>query len=161
MQARAGTARTVTPLDRRDLRGWHYILTGAILVSLSPWGFDAGMTGRYAYLRDSMRDCAAALRRRELIVGSAGVVPKSVALLPDRSSQILGIAAAAVLGLPAADFDPASPAPHSLVVAYDLPQADPGVAMALRERAPGQVLFERATCWTSPPRVTADISGRD
>jgi hypothetical protein len=29
----------------------------------------------------------------------------------------------------------------------------------LRERAPGQVLVERATCWTDPPRVTADVSG--
>jgi hypothetical protein len=64
-----------------------------------------------------------------------------------------------VLGLPAADFDPARPAPHSLVVGYDLTQADPAVAAALRKRVPAQVLFERATCWTSPPRVTADISG--
>jgi hypothetical protein len=29
----------------------------------------------------------------------------------------------------------------------------------LRERTPGQILFERATCWTDPPRVTADVSG--
>jgi hypothetical protein len=29
----------------------------------------------------------------------------------------------------------------------------------LREGAPGQVLFERATCWTGPPPVSADISG--
>ena len=29
----------------------------------------------------------------------------------------------------------------------------------MRERAPGQILFERATCWTDPPRVTADVSG--
>ena len=100
-----------------------------------------------------------ALRRLQLILGSACAAPQSVALLPDRSSQILGIAAAAVLGLPAADFDPARPAPHSLVVGYDLTLADPAVAAALRKRVPAQVLFERATCWTSPPRVTADISG--
>ena len=29
----------------------------------------------------------------------------------------------------------------------------------MRERAPGQILFERATYWTDPPRVTADVSG--
>jgi hypothetical protein len=46
MLARASTARAVTPLDRRDLRGWHYVLTGGILATLSPYGFDAGMTGR-------------------------------------------------------------------------------------------------------------------
>jgi hypothetical protein len=82
-----------------------------------------------------------------------------VALLPDRSSQILGAAAAAMLALPAADFDPGHPAPHSLVVAYDLTTTDPAAVAALRERVPGQVVFERVTRWTDPPRVTADVSG--
>jgi hypothetical protein len=82
-----------------------------------------------------------------------------VALLPDRSSRIFGAAAAAVLGLPTTDFDPGKPAANCLVVAYDLTRTDPDAVTALRERAPGQVLFERATCWTDPPRVTADVSG--
>ena len=103
--------------------------------------------------------CAAALARLQLILDAAGTAPQSVALLPDRSSRILGTAAAAMLGLPAADFDPGKPAAHSLVVAYDLTKTDPGAVAALRERAPGQILFERATCWTDPPRVTADVSG--
>jgi len=41
-------------------------------------------------------------------------------------------------------------AAHSLVVAYDLTKTDPDAVAALRERVPGQILFERATCWTSP-----------
>jgi hypothetical protein len=82
-----------------------------------------------------------------------------VALLPDRSSRILGAAAAAVLNLPTADFDPASPAASQLVVAYDLNGTDPDAVAALRQRVPGQILFEHATCWTDPPHVTADISG--
>ena len=36
MLARAGIARAVTPLDNQDLRGWHYVLTGGVLASLSP-----------------------------------------------------------------------------------------------------------------------------
>ena len=158
MLARAGIARAVTPLDRQDLRGWHYVLTGGVLASLSPYGFDA-MTGRWAYISDSVDGCAAALQRLKLILDAAGTAPESVALLPDRSSRILGAAAAATLGLPAADFDPGKPAAHSLVVAYDLTKTDPAAVAALRERAPGQILFERATCWTDPPRVTADVSG--
>jgi hypothetical protein len=158
MLARAGIARAVTPLDRQDLRGWHYVLTGGLLASLSPYGFDA-MTGRWAYLSNSVASCAATLQRLTLLLDAAGTAPQSAALLPDRSSQILGAAAAATLGLPTADFDPGKPAAHSLVFAYDLTKADPGAVAALRERAPGQVLFERATCWTDPPRVTADVSG--
>lgn len=159
MLARAGVARGVTSLDRQDLRGWHYVLTGGVLASLSPYGFDAGMTGRWAYVSDSVNDCAAVLQRLRLILDAAGAAPESVALLPDRSSRILGAAAAATLGLPATDFDPGKPAANSLVVAYDLAETDLNAVAALRERAPGQILFERATCWTDPPYVTADVSG--
>jgi hypothetical protein len=74
MLARAGMARTVTPLDRQDLRGWHYVLTGGVPGSLSPYGFDA-MTGRWAYLSDSVAGCAAALRRLMLILEAAGTAP--------------------------------------------------------------------------------------
>jgi hypothetical protein len=159
MVARADVARVVTPIDLRDLRGWHYVLTGGILGCLSPWGFDAGMTGRWGYVADSPGDCAGALARLRLVLEAAGTAPASVALLPDRSSRILGTAAAALLGLPATDFDPGEPAPRSLVVAYDLTAADAAAVAALRRRAPGQVLFERATQWTDPPRVSADVTG--
>jgi hypothetical protein len=155
---RAGTARAVTSLDRQDLRGWHYVLTGGVLATLSPYGFGA-MTGRWAYLSDSAGGCTAVLQRLRLILGAAGTAPEAVALLPDRSSRILGAAAAGVLGLPATDFDPGRPSANCLVVAYDLTRTDPDAVTALRERVPGQVLFERATCWTGPPRVTADVSG--
>ena len=94
-----------------------------------------------------------------MILAAADTLPDSVALLPDRSSRILGAAAAAVLSLPVADFNPANPAASQLIVAYDLSGTDPGTVSALRQRAPGQILFERATCWTDPPHVTADISG--
>jgi len=159
MLARASAVGAVSPLDHRDLRGWHYVLTGGVLGSVSPYGFEEAMTGRYAYLNDSPRGCAAGLRRLRLILEAAGAAPESVALLPDRSSRIIGLAAAQALGLPAVDFDPGQPAAGALVVAYDLARSDPGAVAALCERVPGQVLFERATCWTDPPRVTADVSG--
>jgi hypothetical protein len=159
MLARADVIRGVTPLDFQDLRGWHYVLTGGLLAVLSPHGFDKGMTGRWCFLGDSGGECAAALRRLGLVLGAAGAAPECVALLPDRSSRILGLAAAAVLGLPTADFSPDRPAARSLVVAYDLNATDADAVAGLRWRAPGQVLFERATCWTDPPRVAADVSG--
>jgi hypothetical protein len=108
MLARAGIARTVRSLDREDLRGWHYVLTGGVLAGLSPYGFDA-MTGRWACVSDAAASCAAALGRLGLILDAAGTAPQSVALLPDRSSRILGAAAAAMLALPAAASTPARP----------------------------------------------------
>jgi hypothetical protein len=106
-----------------------------------------------------MRCCATEMQRLRLILDAAGTALESVTLLPDRSSRILGAAAAAALGLPTRDFDPGEPAADSLVVAYSLAETDPGIVADLRFRAPGEVLFERATRWTDPPLVTADVTG--
>ncbi|MFC4051664.1 tetratricopeptide repeat protein [Actinomadura syzygii] len=155
MLDRARAARAAGPLDRRDLRGWQFTLGGGVLLTISPYGFDDGMTGRFAYTSDTFETCRRTLDRLRLVLDAAGRRPASVGLLPDRSSRVLGLAAARLFGLPAEPFDPARP--DALVVAYDLNEAaDPD---GLWERAEGQVLFERATCWTDPPAVTADVSG--
>lgn len=147
-------ARAAGPLDGKDLRGWHFALGGSVLVTISPYGFDQGMTGRFAYTSDSFGECRRTLDRLRLVLDAAGRRPTSVGLLPDRSSRILGLAAARLFGLPAEAFDPGRP--DVLVVAYDLNESD---VDGLWERAEGQVLFERATCWTDPPPVSADVSG--
>ncbi|MES9607792.1 hypothetical protein [Actinomadura sp. NPDC000929] len=147
-------AEAAGPLDSRDLRGWHFTLGGGVLATISPYGFADGMTGRYAYTSDSFALCRRTLDRLRLVLDAAGRRPASVGLLPDRSSRILGLAAARLLGLPAEPFAPGRPG--ALVVAYDLNETDAG---GLRERAEGQVLFEHASCWTDPPVVSADVTG--
>ncbi|WP_141584611.1 hypothetical protein [Actinomadura sp. WMMA1423] len=154
MVSRAVAARAAGPLDHRDLRGWHFALGGGVLATLSPYGFEDGMTGRYAYTSDSFATCRRTLDRVRLVLDAAGRRPTSVGLLPDRSSRILGLAAARMFGLPAEPFAPDRPG--ALVVAYDLNETDPG---GLHERAEGQVLFEHASCWTDPPAVSADVTG--
>lgn len=157
MLTRAELAEPVTPLDQRDLRGWHFTLTGGYLGTLSPYGFTAGMTGRWAYLGDSPELCRYSLNRLVLALSASGRRPRSVSLLPGRSHQILGIAAAELLGLPTEPYAPGGT--DTLVVAYDLRELDSEVVGTLYERADGQILFEHATCWTEPPAVAADISG--
>lgn len=154
MIARARAARAVSPLDSRDLRGWHFALGGSFLVRISPYGFDDGMTGRFAFTSDSYAACRRGLDRLRLILDAAGRRPVACGLLPDRSSRILGLAAARLFGLPAEPFAPGRP--DVLVVAYDLNDTD---VDGLWDRADGQVLYEHATCWTDPPPVSADISG--
>lgn len=144
------------PLGRDDLRGWHYGLTGGLLGTLSPYGWDAGMTGRYAYLGDSHEQCRRGLARLVLALEAAGRRPATVSLLPGRSDQILGLAAARVLGLPAVPYEPTRA--DTLVVSYDLNAADQELVRTLHARAEGQILSEHATCWTDPPAVSADFS---
>nr|WSW67876.1 hypothetical protein OG461_17565 [Streptomyces sp. NBC_00995] len=156
MLRRAERAAQAGPLDHRDLRGWHYALTGGYLSVISPYGFDAPMTGRYAYLGDNVELCRHGLDRLALVLRTTGRAPRSVSLLPGRSDRILGLAAAQLLGLPTAQYDPQRG--DTLVVAYDINAVEPAVAVTLRRRPAGQILFEHATCWTRPPVATADVS---
>ena len=153
---RAASAGTAAPLDRTDLRGWQFVIGGSLLGTLSPFGFEAGMHGRYAWLQDSYSLCLRGLLRLRSALAAAGARPESVSLLPDRDSLILGLAAAEVLGLPAKPFAPGRG--NTVVVAYRLDALDDtgAIAAQLVERAPGQVLHEHASCWTEAPPVTAD-----
>ncbi|MFF3563971.1 hypothetical protein ACFYXS_28385 [Streptomyces sp. NPDC002574] len=153
---RAGAVAGTTALDGGDLRGWHWVLTGGVLATLSPYGFES-MRGRYAYVQDSAGLCRGGLDRLRLALAATGAAPRAVAALPDRSSRIMGLAAARVLELPVEPYEPGRM--DTVVVAYDLTGTDPGLLDGLREPAAGQVLYEHATCWTRPPAVSADISG--
>ncbi|RAJ44632.1 hypothetical protein K353_01208 [Kitasatospora sp. SolWspMP-SS2h] len=150
-------AAAVPPAGPADLRGWHHVLTGGLLATLSPYGHDAGMTGRWAYLQGGWDDCRLGLERLRVVLDATGRRPAAVALLPDRGSRALGLAAAELLGLPAAPYRPGTP--DTLVVAYDLNELDGEVLSALHERAPGELLYEHATCWTDTPAVSADVCG--
>ncbi|MFE9246910.1 hypothetical protein [Nocardiopsis sp. NPDC006938] len=155
MVERADAARTASPLDTRDLRGWQFALTGALLGQVSPHGFDEGMNGRFAYLGDSYESCRTGLRDLAAVLEATGSRPDAVMPLPDRSSRVLGLAAARLLDLPVVAVDPERS--DALVVAYDLNDSEPDLLRSLVPRAPGQVLFEHASCWTSPPGATADV----
>ncbi|MEU9046952.1 MULTISPECIES: hypothetical protein [unclassified Kitasatospora] len=145
------------PLHHQALRAWHFTLTGGLLATLSPYGWDAGMTGRYALLQDSYALCREGLERLRLILETTGTRPHSVSLLPGRADRALGLAAAGLLGLPAQPYRPGTA--NTVVVAYDLSEADADLVSRLNERAPGEVLYEHATCWTEPPGVAADVCG--
>lgn len=159
MLARAAAAAEASPLDATDLRGWQYVIGGTVLTTLSPYGFDAGMTGRFAWLQDTHAQCLRGLVRLKAVLAAAGARPTSVSLLPDRGSRVLGHAAARLLDLPARPFAPDRE--DTVVVAYDLTKvADaeqgPDILARLLERTPGQILHEHASNWTDPPVVTAD-----
>lgn len=156
MLARVAAARPVTPLDRTDLRGWHFVLGGGIVGHLSPFGWDAGMTGRYAYRQDSYAMCRYGLERLRLVLAAVGRTPFTVTVLPDRSSAILGTAAAELFGLPAVSWSAGRP--DTLVVAYDLAHVDDKLLGELRDRRAGQVVAEHATNWVTAAPVAADYS---
>lgn len=159
MVRRADAVRGVTPLDDADLRGWHFVVTGGLLLHLSPYGFDEGMRGRYAYFQDSPALCLEGLRRLEAVLAAWGTRPDRVFLLDDRDSTILGLAAARVLGLPAEPWPATSGNDRpGLVVAYDLRKATDPAVQSLYDHRPGQLLWSHASSWTDESPFAADLT---
>lgn len=154
---RADAAASAGTLDHRDLRGWQFALTGGILCEVSPYGFDQGMTGRFALHQDSHASCLRGLLRLRIALEAAGRKPSAVAVPEERGAQIVGAAAALALGVPAVPYEAGRE--DTVVVAYRLDDLDADTVVSLRRRAPGQVLYEHASCWTEPPPVAADVLG--
>jgi hypothetical protein len=156
MLARADAVRGATPLDGRDLRGWHLVVTGGLLLHLSPYGFDEGMNGRYAYTQDGPDRCLEGIRRLAAVLQAWDVRPPRVWRL-EGDSAALAVAAGAVLGCPVEPW-PAGGADAGLVAAYDLATLPEEAAASLREHRPGQVLWAHASCWTEEPPFAADLT---
>jgi hypothetical protein len=158
MLERAGALQGVAPLDARDLRGWHFVVTGGLLLHISPFGLDEGMNGRYAYTQDSEARCLEGIRRAGAALSAWKLSPPRVFVLPDRASAALARAAAAVLGLPEAPWPEGGTPEPGLIVAYDLRRLDGEVLQSLKDHRPGQILFAHAACWTEEPPFVADLT---
>jgi len=163
MLARADAVRGVSSLDTRDLRGWHFVLNGAILLHISPFGFDEGMHGRYAYTQDSAELCLEGIRRLSVALEAMDLHPPRVFVVTERESSILGRAMAKVLKLPTAawhhDADGnGAPEEAGLIVVYDLSTLQRPTLVSLSNHRPGQILFAHASCWTEDPPFAADLT---
>lgn len=154
--ARADAARAAGALDARDLRGWHFVINGGLLLHVSPHGLDEPMRGRYAFVQDQEALCREGIERARAAIDAGGLAVERVLVLPERSSQVLGLAAARVLGLPAVSWDEGHDA-SGLVVAYDLEALDDDLYRAVRPHRPGQVLWSHASRWTGDQPIAPDL----
>ncbi|MBA3459993.1 MAG: hypothetical protein H0T46_08525 [Deltaproteobacteria bacterium] len=153
---RADRVAGTCPLDTRDLRGWHYVLTGGLLVHQSPYGFDDPMHGRYAWLADS-------LPRLAYAIDQLGALVKKLALpcvyAPEgRDHEIVAEAIATRLGIPRAPWPAIGVPAPGLVALYDLRGLLPGQLAQLEQRRPDQILFAHASPWTVDSPIAPDVT---
>lgn len=157
LRADALTAAGVT-LDRRALTAWQAVIDGTVLLHESPYGYDDGMSGRYAYVSDSPGLMREGVERLRAWLAATGRRPPRVVAAPDRSSRILALAVARALGVPLEAWSPGDVAP-GLVVAWDLDAVgDVDFLKALHRHAPGQLLFAHASAWVEPFTYAPDVT---
>jgi len=153
---RADRVAGVCPLDERDLRGWHFVLGGGLLLHQSPYGFDEPMHGRYAWLADSLPRIATGLDRLAELV--RGIELPCVYAPPGRSNEILAHAASAKLGVPIAPWPAIGVPAPGLVVLYDLAELPQPDVARLSQRREGQIVFAHASPWTTDSPVAPDVT---
>jgi len=155
--ARADQITGVTALDLRDLRGWHYVITGGLLTHLSPHGFDEPMHGRYAWLQDSLPRIRIGLEQLRAVLAAWGESPACVYAPPGRDHEAVAGAAAALLGVPLAPWPMVGTPAPGLVVVYDLAALSGADIERLLERKDDQLLYAHAGCWTEDFPVAPDL----
>jgi len=151
---RADRVSGVCPLDDEDLRGWHYVLTGGLLLHRSPYGYPTPMHGRFAWLQDSHARIATGLARlRPLVAG----IP-CVYAVEGRAHEIVAHAAAQRFGLPFAPWPAIGVPAPGLIVAYSLDELPRSTLNVLSQRRPDQILFAHASPWTHDFPIAPDVT---
>ena len=157
MLARTDAIRDVTPLTDTDLRGWHAVVTGSLLLHLSPFGMDEGMRGRYAFTSDSESRVLEGINRLAAALDAWEKRPPRVLMLPGRESEALALAAAEVLGVAVERF-PLHKHVEGLVVAYDLASQPMEVLDVLVQHRTNRLLWSHATEWTAEGPFASDAT---
>jgi hypothetical protein len=153
---RAARLAGISPLDARDLRGWHYVLTGGLLLHQSPYGFDEPMHGRYAWLGDSHARIATGIERLAKL--AQGHTLECVYAPPGRSHEIIACAIATKLALPVVPWPAVGVPAPGLVALYDLAELAPTDISRLQQRRENQIVFAHASPWTEDSPIAPDVT---
>lgn len=153
---RADRVDGATPLDARDLRGWHYVLSGSLVMHQSPYGYDEPMHGRYAWLADSLPRVAYGIDRLAKLIAPLNL--PCVYAPEGRDHEILAEAIARRTGLPRAPWPVIGVPAPGLVCVYDLAQLPAAHLAQLEQRRDRQVLFAHGSSWTVDAPLAPDVT---
>ena len=159
MTLRAEALAGACPLDDSDLRGWHAVVNGGVLLHHSPEGQES-MRGRYAWVQDSEQGLRDALAELQSALEAADIQVPRVFVLDERSSAVAGMAAALVLKVPAVLWPEGGTDEPGLLVAYELDYLEEATWQELAFHRPGQTLWVRGMNWTQRHPYTPDLLGR-
>jgi len=148
--------RTRCAIDDKDLRGWHFVLTGGILLHLSPAGREI-MNGRYGMLFDNASLQLECIQRAAALLTACNKPVASVFALPDHDSQVFAAAVAGFLSCPVKLWPQDGTDEAGLIIAYSLNQIDPEILATLATHRSGQLFWAHSCSWITSIPVTPDL----
>ncbi|MBI5495809.1 MAG: hypothetical protein HY904_12365 [Deltaproteobacteria bacterium] len=155
MLARYDVARTATPLDGTDLRGWHFVVNGGFLVDTSgPLG------GRHGQPADSAAHRRLGVDGALAALDALGVTPSTVYSLALPGSATLAAALAERLSRPVVEYPARGSLEPGLLVLFSTSAVDDAWLEVLQWQRPGQPVFAWNASWREEPAFSADILGR-
>lgn len=150
--ARADAVSAVCRLDDEDLRGWHFALSGGLLLHLSAFGVEE-MRGRYAFVQDSLDTVRVGIARLVTVIGALELDLARVLYPADPGSEALARAVGTLLEVEVAPDD----AGPGLLVSYDLDALGHDALEALGTPAEGRLWWNHALCWTDADAPAPDF----
>lgn len=144
-------------LDGGDLRGWHFVVNGNVVLHRSPVDTER-MRGRYGAAHDCAALCREGVERLRAALRAMDLAPPAVFFPDERDSRVLARAAAQLLEVPARALPPAGTLEPGLLVAYDLSTLDDNWLDLLMWQRAGQALWTHASCWTADTPFAADFT---
>ncbi|KAK2741068.1 hypothetical protein FQN55_008472 [Onygenales sp. PD_40] len=157
MLERASSVEGVTTLDQHDLRGWHYVLSGGLLLSLAVAGFDDPMHGRFCFIYDNESVCLESIRRLKLVLDQANITPPRVFCVQEHKSALLAKALAETLGCELVAWPENGSREPGIIAIYDSEDIDYTTYDTMQERPAGQILWTHALKWTRTHTVAPDV----
>lgn len=153
--ARAEAVAGRTELGAEDLRGWHMVLNGGLLLSLSADEPEV-MHGRYAMVAPTFGVIGTTLATAVAVLRRLDRLPARVLAAPDRSSHIVAHALAALADLEVGALSDDGP---GLLVVWDPDTLDPAQVPALQRLRPQRPLLTCGVRWTEAPPFAPDLVG--
>jgi hypothetical protein len=138
------------------LRYWNSVYNDSLLTMLSPYGYET-MSGFYGTLQDDFSLVRGGLERLKVILAAVGWQPPRVICANDPRSEVLGGAAAALLGCEAVQLTPEAFASGGLIVVFSIELANPADLPFLFRRTSNTALFSHLMAYTNSRGMVADV----
>lgn len=158
--ARHTSVASVTALDAHDVRGWHFVLSGSLLLHVpadSDTAERRAAHGRYAYVADSPALVLEVVERLEAVLAALDLSGMVAHPLDQIDSRVIGTVIADRQGVHARPT--LTPVAPGLVTAWDFEAVLADLRAPFAHHREGQVTFAHALCHGHEQRFTPDVVG--